>query len=313
MLLIIASLVLTLVQIYLGQGEQMTLMANWIGSGFLAFGIWSILSRFHLSQEGHSQAVYISWPILATSINLTVCTMGVTSPWTELMSLGGVLIILAIGLSTWQQKRAPWPFFYTGLLTGAMALYQIRFLLFIALIFVFFYHMRSWSWRNFWSLITGTLMGLWGAYVVSFATRGETVADQMVLSALSATEIRLEIPQLDLWQWLFVGLLLVEMMFFAITGLFRNLGTSIRTHASILLLTTLSLLQVVVSIADISNFQQHVGILALYMSILLSLHNVNLRSIANEWWTVGIVVLCMALVAIPLLLPYLPWELLDRF
>lgn len=313
MLLIIASLVLTLAQIYLGQGEQMTLLANWAGSGFLAFGIWSILSRFHLSQEGHSQAVYISWPILATSINLTVCTMGATRPWAELLSLASVLIILTLGLSTWQQKRAPWPFLYTGLLTGAMSLYQIRFLLFLVLIFVFFYHMRSWSWRNFWSLITGTIMGFWGAYVACFALRSEAVADQMVLSALSATELRLEIPQLDLWQWLFVGLLLVEMMFFAITGLFRNLGTSIRTHASILLLTTLSLLQVIASIVDISNFQQHLGILALYMSILLSLHNVNLRSTANEWWTVGIVVLCMALVAIPLFLPYVPWDLLDYF
>lgn len=312
-LLILCSLALTVAQYLLGAGEWLPLVINWIGAGALATGIWTILTRYTLGQEGHCQAIYISWPVIATSLNLALCTMGGYEVWMDIFTLSCFLIILAIALGTWQQKKSSWSYFLIGVIVGLMTFCQARLLLLallLLLLLVVFYHMRTWSWRNFWSLITGNVLGLWCLYVASFFLMGEEWADDRILQTFTNIGIQTTLPQLDVWQWMFIALLLVEMLFFAVIGLFRNIGTSIRVHSSIVMLITLTLIQLGFSVITLANYQQHLGILSLYMSIQLSLHNINLRTEANEWWTVSIVVLCMLMVAIPLAIPYIPWNLL---
>ena len=218
-LLILLSIALVVAQMILGDANVMALWVNWIISGCVAAGIWYVTKNYHLCGIYEGKAFTISWPILSACLNFTLCHF----PHTEQFIMGILLLlamlsVLSLLLSVWQDAYSVGKHLIVGLIIGLTSTLLPHTLLWLLLLPLVSYHMRSWSTRNTFSTLTGAILGIWFVYCALFfwggnVEEGETVismADQMILnygSIVQPDNFDLLSVGFGLWQWLFLGLI----------------------------------------------------------------------------------------------------------
>lgn len=311
-LLILLSIALVVAQMILDDANVYALWTNWTFAGIISVGIWYVTKLYKLCGVNEGKSITISWPLLCACLNFSLCHFPYTEHfWWGILLIIAMLSALAILLSLWQGTSTVGWHLVIGMLIGFISTLLPHTLLWLLLLPLVDYHMRSWSWRNASGTLTGAVLSIWIVYCTLFlweeymgpTASGLFSADQVLRNyalLIDPENFNLMSVGFDLWQLLFLSLMALLVIIYSISALLLNVGNSIRTDASISLISTLSISMVVLLFFDITHLSLYISLLALFLSIQLTIHQANVRTSFNEWWTLFIILAMMSLTALPL-------------
>lgn len=310
------SFVLVIALIFLSDANPFALMLNWIAAGGFAWIISNIFKRHHLGLIDRDHSISISWALISVVLNYTLLYIkeyestekintwvGVDSGlWEYLLQMGGFLIMIATAINTWTHRIDALRFIFIGILIGGISTflnYSIAWLLLFPFIF---YHMRSWSIQNAGSLFSGIVLAIWIRYFVTILVAGMAAADAFILSY--STLIDNLIPgKIDYtyWEWIFIGLIGALLIIYSISGFAINVAKTVKAHSSVVMISTLTIVLTSFAIIDLSHLPNYIGLLSIFLSFQLSIHQSCIIDAKNEWWTIAILLILAIITILPLI------------
>jgi len=302
-MLIGLSIGLVVALTFLSGADSKILWINWVVAGILSAGIWHIVSRFRLDGGASVKAFAIAWPLLTGSLCFTYCYFPKAgSFYSGIIQQLALLAFLSLEMSLWQRHKAILKHLLLGLVIGLTSTLVPDTILWILLLPIASYHMRSWSTRNLMTAITGILVGIWIIYLVLFFGTGMEAADQMILQYATIVQFVdfSSMVGLGMWQYIFLSFIALPLLIYPFSGLAIDVGQSVRAEASIILISTLSLALAVLLLFDLQHLTSYVGMFSLFLSLQLTIHQANLDAAVNEWWILLILAISTALCLIPL-------------
>lgn len=303
--LIFLSIVVNVVLMLEGGFSPVPLWVNWVMAGVLASSVWRIVAGFSLDGGANVKAFAITWPLLSLTMNFSYCYFAHTELlYRNILQLIAMLAMLTLILSLWQKRVSILKHLIIGLIIGVVSVVVPHTILWLLLLPIASYFMRSWSPRNILSAITGILLGIWIAYCIYFIGWGETAANQMIAQYASITrsEDFLQLFQgIGLWQYIFLGFMGVLLIGYSASAGVINTG-SVRVGASVSLIIALGFALVVLFFLDLRHLPAYLDMFALFLGLQLTIHQANHHSSINEWWTVAIIVVVAVLCILPLFL-----------
>lgn len=274
-------------------------------AGVLSAGIWHIVSRFSLDGGINVRAFAISWPLLSLTSNFSYCYFAHTDLfYKNIAQLVAMLGILTLFMSIWQRRQSILKHLAIGLIIGLISTLIPHAVLWLLLLPIASYYMRSWSSRNMFSTLTGSLLGIWFVYCFLALWQGIPAADKMIEQyaiIMQKDDIQTLIQSIGLWQSLFLGVTALLLVFYSAIARLINTG-SMRSSSSILLIATLSLMLIVLLLLDQRHLTTYLNMFALFLSLQLTINQSNLHSALNEWWILVLLLIFTALSILPFFL-----------
>ncbi len=302
-MLIGLSIGLVVALMLLSDADPQVLWISWAVAGVLSAGIWHIVSRFRLDGGASVKAFAISWPLLTGSLCFTYCHFPQSQPfYLGLIQQLSLLAFLSLEMSLWQRHKAIIKHLLLGLVIGLTSTLIPHTILWIFLLPIASYHMRSWSIRNLMSAVTGIVIGIWIIYLVLFFGTGMEAADQMILqyaTVIHTLDFSL-LASLGMWQYIFLGFIALLLIVYTFSGLAIDVGQSVRAEASIILISSLSLALVVLLVYDVQHLTSYISMFSLLLGLQFTIHQANLDAVVNEWWILLILLISAALCVIPI-------------
>lgn len=301
---VVISAALIVGQMILTDGNPLILWCNWLAAGALAVSLWYIMGRFHLGGASEGKALAITWPLMSITLNFAYLYFDITYPYYRgLIQLFALMGFITLSLSIWQETQATLRNLCIGILIGLTSTFFPHTILWLFLVPFLMFHMRATSSRNIFSILTGTLLGIWFDYILLFF-QGAEVADAMLMQYLEIFQVNHYVEtflSLTLWQWLYLSIMAILLFIYSISTMLLGTGHSVRSNASIMLLSGLSIAAIVFLCFDLAHTTLYICQLSLFLSIQLTIHQANIRSTANEWWTLFILALCVCISILPLI------------
>ena len=290
-----------------GQAPVRDLVVLWAMAGVLSAGIWALVSRFRLDGGARVKAYAICWPLLAHWLCFVRCYVAMPSSagaaamaW-PLVPLT-LLALVMLAMSVWQQPDSIGRQLTMGLIIGLVSTVMPHVALWLTALPAAGYYMRSWSDRGIMSSLTGAVLAVWVVFCILFFAVDSTAAHAM-LSQYGDIVLH---PQLGLlpdaspalWSAyvVLVGLLLLV---YSLSGLAIEVGQSVRAQASIQFVSVLGLLMMALAVLFPAPAAASLSTLPLLLAVQLTIHQANITTALNEWWTVAIVVASAALCLAP--------------
>jgi hypothetical protein len=321
--LIILSLGLVVALMVLGAAPPRTLILGWIIAGLLTLGIRHIVARFRLDGGASVKAFAISWPLLTVVQCSVICLFPSSSitphpspitPNLSPLTLLAILAIISLQMSLWQRRVAIIKHLLLGLIIGLISTLHPHLILIVLLLPIAGYYMRCLSPRNLLSAITGTALGIWIIYLIvcilpllGSKEGGIAAADRMIMAYLPPN-----LSPLISNQVLPLGrgtegvsltpltLYLVLLLFIhTLTSFAVDLGQSVRTEASIIMLSIVSIAFIALLFLDAAHLPVHLVTLAMLLALLLTIHQANAHHPLVEWWILLIQLVGYVLALLP--------------
>jgi len=302
-----------IVQTLFGLPESIgAIWCNVGAAALIATCLWDIIDRYHLIRSRSKLAFMFAFVLLTTATGFPLQFMPSTitpamenrreslPSWLLLLALGGQLLCLALMLRTWQRRHAPLAYLSIGLIIGFLSTLHPHFLFWLLLLPSAFYQMRSFSWRNLWSALTGVIVSVWIVYVVTFLIADEASADKMLLSY--STFMSFDLPDLrsmGLWTLLYFALFSIPAMFLAIAGILPGSGDSVRTHSSMALISALIFTLLALTFVDGALLPIYIGLIALFLATQFSILISHWQNAVYEWWVTAVLLAMLALGVVP--------------
>lgn len=291
-----------------GQAPVRDLAVLWVMAGVLSAGIWALVSRFRLDGGARVKAYAICWPLLAHWLCFVRSYVAVPSSAEGLAAAAWpmvpitLLALVMLAMSLWQQPDSIGRQLTMGLIIGLVSTVMPHVALWLVTLPAASYYMRSWSDRGIMSSLTGAVVAVWMVYCAVFFVASPSAAHAMLSHYGS---IVLE-PRLSLltaaspasWRAYVVltGLLLLV---YSLSGLAVEVGQSVRAQASIQLVSVLGLMMLALALLFPASAAASLSTLPLLLAVQLTIHQANITTALNEWWTVAIVVASAALCLAP--------------
>jgi hypothetical protein len=315
--LVTCSIVVALLQTLLGpSGLLGALWTNLGASALIAACLWDMNSRYHFLGSRGNYAFMMGLVLLPAALNLPLLHLadmvspaldggpqGLLPSWMMLVAVGVLVVLLFLAFGAWQMRQGTVLYLFLGALIGGLSLLHAHFLYWAVLIPVVLYHSRSFSWRNLWSAFTGVVLGLWVVYFLTFLV-DEATADAL-LAGLPAQLIEfdsLEITHYALWPLIYMAGFSIPVLILSLTGFLPGVGDSIRTRDSLSLISSCSIFFLILAIFDGALLPVYVALMAVTLTLQLSIRQGMLQSAAVEWWNFLYLIFLLLLGAVPLLI-----------
>lgn len=309
-------LAVAIVQTIFGISESVgAIWCNVGASALIATCLWDIIDRFHLVRNRSGFTFLLAFVLLTTAIGFPLQFMpsavtpamesqpGSLPSWLLLLALGGQVLCLTLMLHTWQRRHAPLAYLSIGLIIGLLASLHPHFLFWLILLPSAFYQMRSFSWRNLWSSLTGVILSTWIIYVLTFLTTDEASADLLLISYSSLTAFDMpDLRNMELWTLLYFALISAPAVLLGITGILPGSGDSVRTHSSMALISALIFTLLALTFVDGTLFPVYTSLISLFLATQLSIHLSHWQNAVYEWWITIILLAMLALGVVPFFL-----------
>lgn len=317
-ILVALSVVPMLVQYLIGGIGAIALVANWVAAGLFSWIIWNIIEVNRLGIYNRNHAVSISWPILSMVMNFAMINLremetlpdrGIwlnidIAQWINLIQMFGGLLIMVTVMQTWQNKLATLYFLFCGIVIGVLSAISNNVILWLLLFPGILYQMRSWSLQNWGSLISGVILSIWLCYVGQMLLLGVDTADAFILSYVKFYDTLLPgIFDYTLWEYIFMAFVALLLIIYSIAGIASSVAKSVKANAIVIMLAILSFLITLISVIDLSDLPNYIGMLAILLSIQITIHQSCVNDIRNEWWTISIIIIFAILSIVAQLLP----------
>lgn len=281
------------------------LWGNWAAAGLLSYLIWLNYSRFNAQGGSELKAFGISWPLLTSGFQFAYCHFPQLDDFAYTLVLGVALMLtLSLSMTLWQRHQATLKCLILGLLIGLFSTIVPQTILWLLLFPVVCYFMRCWSLRNACSVLTGTVFAVWVVYCAIFLAQGSESADQMIGSyraIMLQEDYSILLQGLGLWHYIFMGITLLTLLFYSFSGFLLGAGQSIQTNFSIQLISMFSLVFLFLMAFDVHHFFINLGLLSVFLSLQLTIHQADVRSALHEWWIVLVILIYAALCIAPLM------------
>ena len=305
-LLIALSVVLTAALIVLGVGSRVMLCVNWAAAGVLSYIIWDSISRFSLKGGRELKAFAISWPLLTACLHFGYCHFPPSDSYVKaLLLVTAFLLFLRLLMSLWQERSQTSICLLTGALIGLLSVALPHALLWLLLFPVSGFMMRCWSMRNVCSLVSGTLFALWLSYCALFWFGGEARADAMwspYAEILLDDDYGVILQGLGLWHYLYIGITVLLVIFYGVTGLLFDAGVTTRASSSIKLLSLIGLIYLLLMLFDGTHVFLSFAVLSMTIALQFTFRQSNVRSAMLEWWILVVILGYTALCILPIFL-----------
>lgn len=319
-IVVACSFLLVVALIILSDANPLALMLNWLASGAFAWIIKDIFKKHHLGLVDRDHSISISWALISIFLNYALLYINEYEPtvvgsywfgissgiWKDLLQMGAFLFMLATAIDTWTHRIDAGRYLLIGALIGGVSTvlnYSIAWLLLFPFIF---YLMRSWSKQNCGSLISGLLLAIWVRYVITMIIAGETQADAFIISY--RTLIDNLIPgKIDytFWEWIFIAFTGLLLIIYSISGFAINVAKTVKAHSSVVMISLLTILLTSFAILDLSHLPNYIGLLSIFLSLQLTIHQSCIIDGKNEWWTIAALIIFAVITILPLIwLPF---------
>ncbi len=315
--LVVSSLIVALLQTFLGASVNFGAIWSNVGaSALIAACLWDMNSRYHFIGSHGNYAFMTGMVLLPAAMNLPLLHLtdmvsasldggpqSLLPSWMMIVAVAALVLLLFLAFGAWQQRSASVLYLVLGALIGALTMLHAHFLYWALLIPAVLYHSRSFSLRNLWSALTGIVLGLWVVYFLTFLVQGDE-ADAL-LFALPGELIsfhNLEVTHYTLWPLIYMAGFSVPVMILSLTGFLPGVGDSIRTRDSLSLISTFSIFFLILALFDGALLPVYVALLAVMLTLQLSIRQGMLQSAANEWWHLLYLIFLLLLGAVPLLI-----------
>jgi hypothetical protein len=214
-----------------------------------------------------------------------------------------LVALLFLAFSAWQQRAASVLYLVLGAFLGGLTLLHAHFFYWVLLIPIILYHTRSFSARNFWSAVTGVVLGLWIGYFVTFLVNAP-VADALLIALPTqlVTFHSLEITHYALWPLVYMAGFSIPVLILSLTGFLPGVGDSIRTRDSLSLISSFSIFFLVLALFDGALLPVYVALIAVTLTLQLSIRQGTLQSAVGEWWSLLYLIFLLLLGAVPVLI-----------
>lgn len=304
-LLVLLSALLIVAQNLLTDGDAMVLWSNWLLSGAFALGLWFVLGRYHLGGVSDVKAMAIAWPLMSVAQNFAYLYFAPSySNYKGMAHITALMLFVGVVLSIWQDECATLRCLIAGMLLGLSAALFPHTILWLLIIPFVLYYARSVSLRNIYSILTGAVLGLWVVFCYLNLFYGQDTADSLPLQFAEIfcfSSYAVLFQTMQLWQWLYLSLMALLVVTYSISAVVLGTGHSVRASDSIMLLCVMSVAAVFFMCLDPRHTSLYICQLAMFLSIQLTLHQANLNSSANEWWTLLILLGGIVISVLPLL------------
>jgi hypothetical protein len=315
--LVVTSLVVALLQTLFGPAGNLGALWSNVGlSALIAACLWDMNSRYHFVGSHGNYAFMMGMVLLPAALNLPLLHLtsmvtpaldggpqGLLPSWMMGVAEVALVALLFLAFSAWQQRSASVLYLCVGALLGGLTLLHAHFLYWVVLIPVILYHTRSFAWRNWWSALTGVVLGGWIVYFLTFLV-DEPTADtlwQRLPEQLVAFD-SLEITHYALWPLVYMAGFSIPVLILSLTGFLPGVGDSIRTRDSLSLISSFSIFFLVLALFDGALLPVYVALIAVTLTLQLSIRQGMLQSVANEWWNFLYLLFLLLLGAVPLLI-----------
>ena len=292
--------------ILLGAGSHVMLCYNWLMALLLGYVIQQAFSRLDLKGGSEFHTIAIVLPLLTAGFDFIYCHLPQYDHFYKVPLLTLVLtLLLSVTMSLWQRHHSPFKCMLLGLLIGTSSTFVPHTILWLLFFPVAGFYMRCWSSRNVCSVLTGTALAIWCVYCVLFFVDGAEAASAMLhgYSVILQTEdYALYFHGLGLWQYLFIGLSLLLLLIYNVSGYLVGTGQSVRSYESFQMLATISLLFLLLMAFDLQHFLANFGLITLLISQQLTIHQSSSRSAILDWIILLVMVVYIALCITPLFL-----------
>lgn len=311
------SVIPILAQNFIGKIGIIGLCVNWLAAGLFSVIISNIIEQNRLGLFDRNHSVAISWSLISMVLNFSLINFNEyyesqtvelwlnvnKAEWLYLLQMLGFLLILFTVMQTWQKKIATIQYLICGFIIGIVSTFLDYSLLWLLFFPVILYQMRTWSNQNWGSLISGLILSIWTCYVCRMFLLGVDNADNFILSYATIID-RLMPTRINytLWEWVFIAFIALLLIIYSILGYAINVAKTVKASASVTMLSTLCLIITIIATIDIYHLQNYLGMLSIFMSLQISIHQSCLLNIKNEWWTIIIVAL-LAILSIASLFP----------
>ncbi len=315
-ILIVSSLLVAGLQTYIGSADNFgALWCNVGASALLSACLWDMVSRYHFTGTHSNYAFMLGMVLLPAATNIPLLNFGekispaldggpqgLLPSWMVLVAMVALVLQFFLAFAAWQRHMAVVLFTCSGILLGGLSMLHSHFLYWIFLYPILFYHSRCFSWRNFWSALTGVLFGIWIVYIVAFLCQRE-VADALVLR-IPTTLFQFENVDLNSyggWPLFYLACFTIPTLLLSLTGFLPTVGESIRTHDGMALVGSVGILMLILALFDGAWLPVYMGVLSLILTLQMAIRLSTLQSIANEWWSLFYLILMLLLGFLPLI------------
>lgn len=291
-LLVLLSIALVVFQHSLG-GELVTLWCHWATAGLCAWGVHSLVRRLRLVTMSTSRAFFITWPLLTLALCFAAAHPEEGRPWWTINAILLAFTLLQnMLLGMWQQTHVTPGCLMSGAIIGLTSLLDPRALLWLPLSFIGLYMLRSWSPRNFWSLPTGALLGVWMCWssVYLFVDRGMAIDLLYNYASLWSFDLGLPTQPLGLWEIVLLALINLSALVFALISLAYISRQGIRARDGVGYLVFLTL-----SVLLLCRMSDAMELPMLLLCLHLSIQQTSVRSVLGEWSLLLFIAACVAL------------------
>lgn len=303
-LLISVSIITTLVLMLFGMGNHIMLWFNWASAGILSLIIWNSISRFNLQGGSELKAFGISWPLITAGFQFSYCYFPATESYYKTApQVIAMMLMISVTMSLWQRRQSTLKCLLLGFIIGLISSVVPHAILWLLLFPIACYYMRCWSARNMLSALTGAAFAIWIAYCSHYLLEASSEANQM-LHAYAAI-VRDEdyvtpFLNLGLWQWMYMGITLLLLVVYSISGLLLGAGQSVRTSSSIQMISVFSLVYLFLMAFDVSHIFSNLCFFSLFISLQLTIHQANLRNRLHDWWIIVVIIIYNSLCFLPI-------------
>lgn len=289
--LVLLSIAAIAIQILLGGADWLALTLNWGVAGVVAFLVWNMVESYRLGRNVSQGLIAVPWVLLSVAFNCSQRWFYVELPrWEYFLLFIAFYFVTQQGLRSWAESFSSGRMLIIGIIIGLLStLYPYCILWPLFALFII-YHMRIFNLRNILSVFSGALMGVWVYFCLSYASGNKGLISGLLDSYSSVFLLHYDTFMMnDLWAWIALSFMVAIMLIFALLSMSPGSGSNLRSHTSLMLAATMTLLLVALALLDLTHFDLYLPMGILLLSLQLVIRLSDVRGTTIEWWTVFIV------------------------
>jgi len=301
--MVLLSIMMVFAQSLLGDVPVWRLWSNWALAGCASYVLWDSVDRYRLGRTVYRGSVIVPWLVLTSMVNLCSASFSLRFMMAEnYVALICFLVMVRLSMSLWQQHRAMHTLVWEGLMIGSASAIFPGMLLWLLLVPVQLFFMRCRGIKNFTSVISGTILGMWTSFCILFFWGEEGSLEALGERYLDLLIVDWDLSLHSMWQWISIGVVLGMTILYCIVTVVLNVSNTLRAQSINYLLCVCQIMVLLFTLLDVSHLPVYLILQTMLLGMQLMVILANSRGYLSEWWTIFLLLCYMALS----MGPYLP-------
>ena len=283
MYLIILSIVIILIQGFLGLADWWVLGCNWILSALAMLGLVLAFDHERLAGFNNGSLFLKGWIVLTSFMNINhIYIQQDMEWWKQSLIILGYVSMISVGIGCWQSVNKATRSLLFGMIIALMSIIYAPMLVNILIVILLFIYLSSYSNRNIVGLFSGVIFTCWIVYALATIFGGSEGESQLIQNFVDQwSHLRYGLPAFTKPDT-YTGIVLICMAAFcffiySLGGFIAENLNSLRVRSNISFLSTLLLLYILILPAGWSLYL-NIGAVTLCAQLIFALNDHPTRS-----------------------------------